>query len=281
MDSIAKNNSEEQFEPVEQNVSTEEEKGSGKGKLPENQLTTTPAVSFQKAIVDSAFTRTPTISKTLQIQTSDNTSEKDESTQVTNKVLEDIVADQSHYLLIDQNKTNSIDQQHITWEPHSQEDEELLVVVVEEYNEEEDQVRLNIEEETISAATTPNEYGNSNYDILQCIRIFSFNIEYTYDKKWVYFYVEIQIAQRRVAILMTKMLRFPWMMLNWVTMKELPTKNCLVLETYRFVQPENCMTPLLPQTLLVLPVRLRCVWMQPQRRVQAMPECHLILLIQS
>ena len=43
--------------------------------------------------------------------------------------------------------------------------EELLVVVVEEYNDD-DQLRLNIEEDTISAATTPNPYSNDNVPLM-------------------------------------------------------------------------------------------------------------------
>ena len=171
MDSIAKNNSEEQFEPVEQNVSTEEEKGSGKGKLPENQLTTTPAVSFQKAIVDSAFTRTPTISKTLQIQTSDNTSEKDESQEQeeiikAHKDNSDSTDQQTNLSKDDTAFKTTIygdgdDENNTKWEEASLQEEEMLVVVVEECSTNDDQLKLQIEEETISAASTPNPYGKN------------------------------------------------------------------------------------------------------------------------
>ena len=152
MESIEKNISEEPVEPVECNISNEEEKGSGKGKLPENQLTTTPAVSFQKAIVDSTSTRTPTISKILQY--CDNTSEKDESQEI-NKVQQEI-SDQQN-LLNDSNKSDT--DKDTDWE-QSLQDEELLVVVVEECNND-DQLTLQIEEETISAASTPNVYGKN------------------------------------------------------------------------------------------------------------------------
>ena len=154
MESIAKTISVEPAEPLEQDISKEEEKGSGKGKLPENQLTTTPAVSFQKAIVDSTSTRTPTISKTLQY--CDNTSENDES-QETNKVQE--ISDQQNAF----NSSNKTDDhsENTKWESDLQE-EELLVVVVEECNND-DQLKLQIEEETISAASTPNAYGNNIY----------------------------------------------------------------------------------------------------------------------
>ena len=152
MESIEKNISEEPVEPVECNISNEEEKGSGKGKLPENQLTTTPAVSFQKAIVDSTSTRTPTISKILQY--CDNTSEKDESQEI-NKVQQEI-SDQQN-LLNDSNKSDTDNETN--WE-QSLQDEELLVVVVEECNND-DQLTLQIEEETISAASTPNVYGKN------------------------------------------------------------------------------------------------------------------------
>jgi len=162
MESIEKNISEEPVEPVEHNVSNEEEKGSGKGKLPENQLTTTPAVSFQKAIVDSTSTRTPTISKILQY--CDNTSEKDESQEI-NKVQQEI-SDQQN-LLNDSNKGDS--QKETKWEQNLQ-DEELLVVVVEECNND-DQLKLQIEEETISAASTPNIYGNNINTKIFCNQI--------------------------------------------------------------------------------------------------------------
>jgi hypothetical protein len=152
MESIEKNISEEPVEPVECNISNEEEKGSGKGKLPENQLTTTPAVSFQKAIVDSTSTRTPTISKILQY--CDNTSEKDESQEI-NKVQQEI-SDQQN-LLNDSNKSDT--DKDTNWE-QSLQDEELLVVVVEECSND-DQLTLQIEEETISAASTPNVYGKN------------------------------------------------------------------------------------------------------------------------
>ena len=151
MESIEKNISEEPVEPVVHNISNEEEKGSGKGKLPENQLTTTPAVSFQKAIVDSTSTRTPTISKILQY--CDNTSEKDESLEI-NKVQQDI-SDQEN-ILNDSCKSDS--QNDTNWDENLQE-EELLVVVVDECNND-DQLKLQIEEETISATSTPNVYGN-------------------------------------------------------------------------------------------------------------------------
>ena len=165
MESIEKNNFEEQFEPVEQNVSTEEEKGSGKGKLPENQLTTIPAVSFQKAIVDSAFTRTPTITKSLQIHC-DYTSEKDESQEH-----EVIIKEQDNSDLTDQQANlskddfalketiNCDDENSTRWEQGSLQEEEMLVVVVEECSTNEEQLKLQIEEETISAASTPNPYG--------------------------------------------------------------------------------------------------------------------------
>jgi hypothetical protein len=152
MESIEKNISEEPVEPVECNISNEEEKGSGKGKLPENQLTTTPAVSFQKAIVDSTSTRTPTISKILQY--CDNTSEKDESQEI-NKVQQEI-SDQQNLL----NDSNESDTEKDTDWQQSLQDEELLVVVVEECNND-DQLTLQIEEETISAASTPNVYGKN------------------------------------------------------------------------------------------------------------------------
>ena len=151
MESIEKNISEEPVEPIEHNISNEEEKGSGKGKLPVNQLTTTPAVSFQKAIVGSTSTRTPTISKILQY--CDNTSEKDESLEI-NKVQQDI-SDQEN-ILNDSCKSDS--QKDTKWDEHLHE-EELLVVVVDECNND-DQLKLQIEEETISATSTPNVYGN-------------------------------------------------------------------------------------------------------------------------
>ena len=123
MESIEKNISEEPVEPGVHNISNEEEKGSGKGKLPENQLTTTPAVSFQKAIVDSTSTRTPTISKILQY--CDNTSEKDESQEINNEKQEEI-SDQQN-LLNDSSKSDS--EKDTKWEQNLQ-DDELLVVVM-------------------------------------------------------------------------------------------------------------------------------------------------------
>ena len=159
---MAKSNPEEEFEPVEQNVSTEEEKGSGKGKLPENKLTTA-AVSFQKAIVDSALTRTPTISETLQIQTSDNLIEKNESQQNDQVIKAQDNLDQQSNLSKDViifNGTDSVDKENNTkWESQNLQEEELLVVVVEECPANDEQLQLQIEEETISAASTPNAQG--------------------------------------------------------------------------------------------------------------------------
>ena len=159
---MAKSNPEEEFEPVEQNVSTEEEKGSGKGKLPENKLTTA-AVSFQKAIVDSALTRTPTNSETLQIQTSDNLIEKNESQQNDQVIKAQDNLDQQSNLSKDViifNGTDSVDKENNTkWESQNLQEEELLVVVVEECPANDEQLQLQIEEETISAASTPNAQG--------------------------------------------------------------------------------------------------------------------------
>ena len=159
---MAKSNPEEEFELVEQNVSTEEEKGSGKGKLPENKLTTA-AVSFQKAIVDSALTRTPTISETLQIQTSDNLIEKNESQQNDQVIKAQDNLDQQSNLSKDViifNGTDSVDKENNTkWESQNLQEEELLVVVVEECPANDEQLQLQIEEETISAASTPNAQG--------------------------------------------------------------------------------------------------------------------------
>ena len=159
---MAKSNPEEEFEPVEQNVSTEEEKGSGKGKLPENKLTTA-AVSFQKAIVDSALTRTPTISETLQIQTSDNLIEKNESQQNDQVIKAQDNLDQQSNLSKDViifDGTDSVDKENNTkWESQNLQEEELLVVVVEECPANDEQLQLQIEEETISAASTPNAQG--------------------------------------------------------------------------------------------------------------------------
>ena len=159
---MAKSNPEEEFEPVEQNVSTEEEKGSGKGKLPENKLTTA-AVSFQKAIVDSALTRTPTNSETLQIQTSDNLIEKNESQQNDQVIKAQDNLDQQSNLSKDViifDGTDSVDKENNTkWESQNLQEEELLVVVVEECPANDEQLQLQIEEETISAASTPNAQG--------------------------------------------------------------------------------------------------------------------------
>ena len=165
MDSMEKSNPEEEFEPVEQNVSTEEEKGSGKGKLPENKLTTA-AVSFQKAIVDSALTRTPTNSETLQIQISDNLIEKNDS-QENEQVIKaqdnlDVIDQQTHLSkdVIIFEGTDNIDKENTTkWESQNLQEEEMLVVVVEECPANDEQLQLQIEEETISAASTPNAQG--------------------------------------------------------------------------------------------------------------------------
>ena len=166
MESIGKNISEEEFESVEQNISTEEEKGSGKGKLPENKLTTEAAVSFQKPIVDSTFTRTTTISKTLQIQTSSNLIETDDSLK-DEKILEvrvdlDISDQQTHLSKDDityKGTDNDDDENKSKWAQESTKDEEMLVVVVEECHENDEHLKLQTEEETISAASTPDAYG--------------------------------------------------------------------------------------------------------------------------
>ena len=166
MESIEENIPEEQFETVEQNISTEEEKGSGKGKLPETKSTTAAAVSFQKPIVDSTLTRTPTISKTLQIQTSCNLTETDESLDC-----EKIIEVQDNLDSSDQQTNLSKDD--ITFKGNDNDDEEnegkfgqenmhdgeMLVVVVGECHANVEQLKLQNEEETISAASTPNAYG--------------------------------------------------------------------------------------------------------------------------
>ena len=168
MDSINEQTSEEINETSEKKISNKKEKGSGKGKLPENQLTTLPTVSFQNLIVDSNLTRTPTIYKTLQYNNScDNKSENNESTthEAHNEVQgEDISGQQKEPKNAfaedgDNGETTNVSDP-INWNQTLQ-DEELLVVVVEEYNDD-DQLRLNIEEDTISAATTPNADGNDN-----------------------------------------------------------------------------------------------------------------------
>ena len=174
MESIGKNITDEEFESVEQNISTEEEKGSGKGKLPENKLTTEAAVSFQKAIVDSTFTRTTTISKTLQIQSSCNLIETDESLQ-NEKIVEvqddlDLSDKQSHLSKDDttfEGTDNDGDENKSKWTQPNTQDEEMLVVVVEECHENEEQLKLQTEEETISAASTPNAYGKYEINFIE------------------------------------------------------------------------------------------------------------------
>ena len=173
MESIGKNITDEEFESVEQNISTEKEKGSGKGKLPENKLTTEAAVSFQKPIVDSTFTRTTTISKTLQIQSSCNLIEKDESLQ-NEKIVEvqddlDLSDKQSHLSKDDttfEGTDNDGDENKSKWTQPNTQDEEMLVVVV-ECHENEEQLKLQTEEETISAASTPNAYGKYEINFIE------------------------------------------------------------------------------------------------------------------
>ena len=172
MDSINEQTSEEINETSEKKISNKKEKGSGKGKLPVNQLTTLPTVSFQNLIVDSNLTRTPTIFKTLQYNNScDNKSENNESTthEAHNEVQgEDFSDEQKEPKTgfvedgVNSETTNISDP--VNWNQTLQ-NEELLVVVVEECNDE-DPLRLNIEEDTISAATTPNAYGNDNVPII-------------------------------------------------------------------------------------------------------------------
>ena len=172
MDSINEQTSDEINETSKKKISNKKEKGSGKGKLPENQLTTLPTVSFQNLIVDSNLTRTPTIYKTLQYNNScDNKSENNESTthEAHNEVQgEDISGQQKEPKTAfaedgDNGETTNVSDP-LNWNQTLQ-NEELLVVVVEEYNDD-DQLRLNIEEDTISAATTPNPYGNDNVPLI-------------------------------------------------------------------------------------------------------------------
>ena len=176
MDSINEETSEQINETSEKKISNKKEKGSGKGKLPENQLTTLPTVSFQNLIVDSNLTRTPTIYKTLQYNNScDNKSENNESTthEAHNEVQGEGISDHQREPKTafvedgDDSQTTNISDP-INWNQTLQ-NEEMLVVVVEECNDD-DQLRLNIEEDTISAATTPNADGN---DILPFIIYFS------------------------------------------------------------------------------------------------------------
>ena len=151
---IIKNSSGDPVETLQKNISKEEEKGSGKGKLPEHQPTRPTTVSFQKAIVTLTSTKTPTITKTLEC--CDNVSENNESQQETTNAHE--ISDQ-------QNPSNDSDKNDnepdTNWEATLQE-EELVVVVVEERNDDTDHLKLQIEEDTISAAPTPTAYGNKN-----------------------------------------------------------------------------------------------------------------------
>ena len=174
MESIGRNITEEEFESVEQNISTEKEKGSGKGKLPENKLTTEAAVSFQKPIVDSTFTRTTTISETLQIQTSCNLIETDDSleNEKTIDVQDDLdVSDQQANISKDditfEGTDNDGDENKSIWAKESSQDGEMLVVVVEECHENDENLKLQTEEETISAASTPNAYGKHEIDFIK------------------------------------------------------------------------------------------------------------------
>ena len=174
MESIGRNITEEEFESVEQNISTEKEKGSGKGKLPENKLTTEAAVSFQKPIVDSTFTRTTTISETLQIQSSCNLIETDDSleNEKTIDVQDDLdVSDQQANISKDditfEGTDNDGDENKSIWAKESSQDGEMLVVVVEECHENDENSKLQTEEETISAASTPNAYGKREIDFIK------------------------------------------------------------------------------------------------------------------
>ena len=172
MDSINEQTSEEINETSEKKISNKKEKGSGKGKLPVNQLTTLPTVSFQNLIVDSNLTRTPTIFKTLQYNNScDNESENNESTthEAHNEVQKEDISDQQKepktaFVEDGDNSETTNTSEPVHWHRTLQ-NEELLVVVVEECNDE-DPLRLNIEEDTISAATTPNAYGNHNVPLI-------------------------------------------------------------------------------------------------------------------
>ena len=172
MDSINEQTSEEINETSEKKISNKKEKGSGKGKLPENQLTTLPTVSFQNLIVDSNLTRTPTIYKTLQYNNScDNKSENNESTthEAHNEVQGEGISDQQKepktgFVGDGENSETTNISDPVNWHQTIQ-NEELLVVVVEECNDE-DPLRLNIEEDTISAATTPNAYGNHDVPLI-------------------------------------------------------------------------------------------------------------------
>ena len=149
---IIKNSSGDPLETLQKNVSKEEEKGSGKGKLPEHQPTRPTTVSFQTAIVTSNSISTPTITKTLTY--CDNLSKNTESQETTN------VHDVSDHQNLHKNDSdrNENEEDSENWESSIQ-DEELVVVVVDDCNNA-DPISLHIEEDTISAATTPIAYGN-------------------------------------------------------------------------------------------------------------------------
>ena len=62
---------------------------------------------------------------------------------------------------------NDGDENKSIWAKESSQDGEMLVVVVEECHENDENLKLQTEEETISAASTPNAYGKREIDFIK------------------------------------------------------------------------------------------------------------------
>ena len=150
--STLKNNQREAVEANLKPTSKKQEKGSGKGKLPEHrqQQQVPTSASFQKTIVTLNSTSTPT--KTQIVRQCDNKEDENSILEGTAKVNE------SSDNCLPSNTDGDHRAENINWDTNI-DDKELVVVVVEKGNEPA-QLQLHIEDDTASNTSSATK-GNT------------------------------------------------------------------------------------------------------------------------
>ena len=150
--SILTNNQREAVEANLKPTSKKQEKGSGKGKLPEHrqQQQVPTSASFQKTIVTLNSTSTPT--KTQTVRQCDNKEAENSILEGKTKVNES----SDNYLPRNTDEDERLE--NINWETNI-DDKELVVVVVGKDNEQ-PHLQLHIEDDTASNTSSPTK-GNT------------------------------------------------------------------------------------------------------------------------